>query len=152
MVCSLPQNYSSPIDYQYYLVVTLKCRCNQPGSTTTPPPKPRDPRNNNKKDPPPKKGKKATRTRDRKKDAPQKKTPPQKKKKEKEKKKKKKKKQGPGEKKVKKKRELSLPILPRRKRLLTSLHRERLVRRGLQQQYLMRFSNLVKFMYARIIK
>ena len=38
MVCSLPQNYSSPIDYQYYLVVTLKCRCNHPGSTTTPPP------------------------------------------------------------------------------------------------------------------
>ena len=29
---------------------------------------------------------------------------------------------------------------------------KRLVRRGLQQQYLMRFSNLVKFMYARNIK
>ena len=24
MVCPLPQNYSSPMDYQYYLVVTLK--------------------------------------------------------------------------------------------------------------------------------
>ena len=149
MVCSLPQNYSSPIDYQYYLVVTLKCRCNQPGSTTTPPPKPRDPRNNNKKDPSPpqKKGEKNPKDQRQKKGRPppKKKNPPQKKKK-------RKKKQGPGEKKVKKKRELSLRILPRRKRLLTSLHRERLVRRGLQQQYLMRFSNLVKFMYARIIK
>ena len=56
-----------------------------------------------------------------------------------------------GEKK-KKKRELSLRILPRRTRLLTSLYGKRLVRRGLQQQYLMRFSNLVKFIYARNIK
>ena len=65
------------------------------------------------------------------------------------------KKQGPREKKGKKKekkRELSLRILPRRTRLLTSLYGKRLVRRGLQQQYLMRFSNLVKFIYARNIK
>ena len=52
----------------------------------------------------------------------------------------------------KKKRELSLRILPRRTRLLTSLYGKRLVRRGLQQQYIMRFSNLVKFIYARNIK
>ena len=149
MVCSLPQNYSSPIDYQYYLVVTLKCRCNQPGSTTTPPPKPRDPRNNNKKDPSPpkKKGEKKPQGPETEKRTP---PPPQKKKTRLKKKTKKNKDQE--KKKVKKKRELSLRILPRRKRLLTSLHRERLVRRGLQQQYLMRFSNLVKFMYARIIK
>ena len=141
MVCSLPQNYSSPIDYQYYLVVTLKCRCNHPGSTTTPPPHPRDPRNNNKKDPPPPKKKKKG---EKNPQGPEieKRPPP----------KNIRKKTRTRRKKVKKKRELSLRILPRRKRLLTSLHRERLVRRGLQQQYLMRFSNLVKFMYARIIK
>ena len=52
----------------------------------------------------------------------------------------------------KKKRELSLRILTRRTRLLTSLYWKRLVRRGLQQQYLIRFSNLVKFIYARNIK
>ena len=66
-----------------------------------------------------------------------------------------KKKQGPREKmgkKKEKKRELSLRILPRRTRLLTSPYGKRLVRRGLQQQYLMRFSNLVKFIYARNIK
>ena len=55
-------------------------------------------------------------------------------------------------KKREKKRELSLRILPRRTRLLTSLYGKRLLRRGLQQQYLMRFSNLVKFIYARNIK
>ena len=146
MVCSLPQNYSSPIDYQYYLVVTLKCRCNQPGGTTTPPhPNHGTQETTTKKTPPPKKKEKKTpRTRDRTKGRPpppQKKNPPQKKKKKKKKRTRR-----------KKKRELSLRILPRRKRLLTSLHRERLVRRGLQQQYFMRFSNFVKFMYARIIK
>ena len=65
------------------------------------------------------------------------------------------KKQGPREKKSKKKekkRDLSLRILPRRSRLLTSLHGKRLARRGLQQQYLMRCSNFVEFMYARNIK
>ena len=57
---------------------------------------------------------------------------------------------GPREKKEKK-RELSLRILPRRTRLLTSFIGKRLVRRGLQQQYLMRCLNLVEFMYARNI-
>ena len=101
MVCPLSQNYSSPMDYQYYLVVTLKWYENHPGSTTTPPPQK-------------KKKKKQTK----------KLTSPARLKKQKEKKTKK---QGPSEKmkKKEKKRELSLRILPRRTRLLTSLYGEK---------------------------
>ena len=56
------------------------------------------------------------------------------------------------EKKRKKKRELSLRILPRRTRLLTSLHREKARKAWPTATILMRPSNLVRFMYARNIK
>ena len=104
MVCPLSQNYSSPMDYQYYLVVTLKWYENHPGSTTTPPPPPQKKKNKKKQT------KKQTSP-----------VPPQKTNR------KKKKKQGPREKMKKKeeKREPSLRILPRRTRLLTSLYREK---------------------------
>ena len=103
MVCPFSQNYSSPMDYQYYLVVTLKWYENHPGSTTTPPPPP-----------PQKKKKKRLKNR----------PPPPPLKKQKEKKTKKNKDPEKNEK-NKKKRELSLRILPRRTRLLTSLYREK---------------------------
>ena len=54
--------------------------------------------------------------------------------------------------KKKKKRELSLRILPRRTRLLTSLHREKARKAWPTATILMRPSNLVRFMYARNIK
>ena len=127
MVCPLPQNYSSPMDYQYYLVVTLKWYETTQGVPLPPLPPPKKKKNKIKGnfEPPPNTHKKQ-----------QQKTRTQRKN---------------GEKK-KKKRELSLRILPWRTRLLTSLYEKRLVRRGLQQQYLMRFSNLVTFIYARNIK
>ena len=75
-------------------------------------------------------------------------TPPQKKKK-KEKEKRPERKKG---KKKKKKRELSLRILLRRTRLLTSLHREKARKAWPTATILMRPSNLVRFMYARNIK
>ena len=53
---------------------------------------------------------------------------------------------------TKKKRELSLRILPWRTRLLTSHHREKARKAWRTATILMRFSNLVKFMYARNIK
>ena len=56
------------------------------------------------------------------------------------------------EKKDKKKKELSLRILPRRTRLLTSLHREKACKAWSTATILMRPSNLVRFMYARNIK
>ena len=126
MVCPLPQNYSSPMEYQYYLVVTLKLYETTQGVPL--PQLPPPPKKKGNFEPPPNTHTQKTKT---------------------------KKKQGPREKmgkKKKKKRELSLRILPRRTRLLMSLYGKRLVRRGLQQQYLMRFSNLVKFIYARNIK
>ena len=82
MVCPLPINYSSPIDYQFYLV-------SYQGVPLPPPPHP------------PKKKPQKTK--------PQNKDPETKKEKENK----------------KKERELSLRILPRRTRLLTSLHREK---------------------------
>ena len=97
MVCPLPQNYSSPMDYQCYLVVTLKWYENHPG-VPLPTPTPHPPKKAISDLPPP---------------------PPQKKKNNKNK--------GPREKmeKKEKKGELSLRILPRRTRLLTSLYREK---------------------------
>ena len=106
MVCPLSQNYSSPMDYQYYLVVTLKGNPlrKPPREYHCPPPPPKK-RVQNRPPPPHKKQKKKTK-----------------------KKQKTKQKQGPREKmkkKKKKKRELSLRILPRRNRLLTSLYGEK---------------------------
>ena len=83
------------MDYQYYLVVTLKWYENHPGSTTTPPP-------------PKKKKKKKKKSKEQTSPAPHKKKDPEKKRKKKE-----------------KKSELSLRILPRRTRLLTSLYGEK---------------------------
>ena len=76
------------------------------------------------------------------KDPPRPPPPTQKKKKKKKKKEKEKKTREKKGKKKKKKRELSLRILPRRTRLLTSLHREKAWRRGLQQQYLWDLSSI----------
>ena len=109
VVCPLPQNYSSPIEYQYYLITTQ-------GVPLTPPPNP----------------------------------PPPKKKNNKKKNKKKKKKKDPGKKRKKGSYlcESSLGGLACWRAFIG----KRLVRRGLQQQYLIRCSNLVEYMNARNIK
>ena len=109
MVCPLSQNYSSPMDYQYYLVVTLKGNPlrKPPREYHCPPPQKKRVQNRPPPPPPP---------------------PPQKTKKKNKKKTKNKTKtrtQRKNEKKKKKKRELSLRILPRRNRLLTSLYGEK---------------------------
>ena len=67
-------------------------------------------------------------------------------------KKKRKKKKGQERKRKEKKRELSLRILPRRTRLLTSLYREKARKAWPTATILMKLSNLVRFMYARNIK
>ena len=120
---SFPQKYSPLIDYQYCLVVTLKWHhASTQGELG--PPTPQEKKQQKEKtlwDPPPKKKKK---------------------KKEKEKRPERKKRE-----KKKKKRELSLRILPRRTRLLTSLHREKARKAWPTATILMRPSNLVRFMY-----